>query len=49
MGIPIGRMQTLAYCLSAAIDGLSGFLVAPLFVVRNRLALELVRELPPRR
>lgn len=33
MGIPLRRMRTLAYCVSAALAGLAGFLVAPLFVV----------------
>jgi branched-chain amino acid transport system permease protein len=42
MGIPVRRMRTLAYCLSAAIAGLSGFLVAPLFVVTNTMGFGLM-------
>lgn len=42
MGIPVRRMKTLAYCLSAAIAGLSGFLVAPLFVVTNTMGFGLM-------
>ncbi|MCW5774449.1 MAG: branched-chain amino acid ABC transporter permease [Rhodospirillaceae bacterium] len=42
MGIPVRRMRTLAYCLSAAIAGLSGFLVAPLFVVTNTMGFLLM-------
>lgn len=42
MGIPVRRMRTFAYCLSAAIAGLSGFLVAPLFVVTNSMGFILM-------
>ncbi|MBN9063319.1 MAG: hypothetical protein BGP06_07915 [Rhizobiales bacterium 65-9] len=42
MGIPVRRMRTLAYCLSAGIAGLSGFLVAPLFVVTNTMGFGLM-------
>ena len=42
MGIPIRNMRTLAYCLSAAIAGLAGFLVAPLFVVTTTMGFDLM-------
>jgi branched-chain amino acid transport system permease protein len=42
MGIPIRNMRTLAYCLSAAIAGLAGFLVAPLFVVTTTMGFGLM-------
>lgn len=42
MGIPVRRMKTLAYCLSAGIAGLSGFLVAPLFVVTTTMGFGLM-------
>ncbi len=42
MGIPVRRMRTLAYCLSAAIAGLAGFLVAPLFVVTTTMGFLLM-------
>ena len=42
MGIPIRRMRTLAYCLSAALAGLAGFMVAPLFVVTTTMGFGLM-------
>ena len=42
MGIPIRRMRTFAYCLSAALAGLAGFLVAPLFVVTTTMGFGLM-------
>ncbi|WP_342363851.1 branched-chain amino acid ABC transporter permease [Terrarubrum flagellatum] len=42
MGIRVRRMRALAYCLSAGIAGLSGFLVAPLFVVTNTMGFGLM-------
>lgn len=42
MGIPIRRMRTIAYCLSAALAGLAGFLVAPLFVVTTTMGFGLM-------
>ncbi|MET0530224.1 MAG: branched-chain amino acid ABC transporter permease [Microvirga sp.] len=42
MGIPIRHMRTFAYCLSAALAGLAGFLVAPLFVVTTTMGFGLM-------
>ena len=42
MGIPIRHMRTLSYCLSAALAGLSGVLVAPLFVVTTNMGFGLM-------
>jgi branched-chain amino acid transport system permease protein len=42
MGIPVRNMRTVAYCLSAALAGLSGFLVAPLFVVTTTMGFGLM-------
>jgi branched-chain amino acid transport system permease protein len=42
MGIPVRRMRTFAYCLSAGLAGLSGFLVAPLFVVTTTMGFGLM-------
>ncbi|SEF15804.1 amino acid/amide ABC transporter membrane protein 1, HAAT family [Rhizobiales bacterium GAS191] len=42
MGIPVRNMRTFAYCLSAALAGLSGFLVAPLFVVTTTMGFGLM-------
>ena len=43
MGIPIRRMRTIAYCLSAALAGSAGFLVGlPLFVVTTTMGFGLM-------
>jgi branched-chain amino acid transport system permease protein len=42
MGIPIRRMRTFAYCVSAGLAGLAGFLVAPLFVVTTTMGFGLM-------
>lgn len=42
MGIPVRRMRTLAYCLSAALAGFAGFLVAPLFIVTTTMGFVLM-------
>lgn len=42
MGIPIHTMRTLAYCLSAGLAGLAGFLVAPLFVITTTMGFALM-------
>jgi branched-chain amino acid transport system permease protein len=42
MGIPVHHMRTFAYCLSAALAGLAGFLVAPLFVVTSNMGFALM-------
>lgn len=42
MGIPVRDIRTVAYCLSAALAGLSGFLVAPLFVVTTTMGFALM-------
>lgn len=42
MGIPIRRMRTLSYCLSASLAGLSGVFVAPLFVVTTNMGFGLM-------
>ncbi len=42
MGIRVRRMRTLAYLLSAALAGLAGFLVAPLFIVTTTMGFTLM-------
>lgn len=42
MGIPVKRMRTLAYCLSAALAGFAGFLVAPIAVVTSSMGFVLM-------
>lgn len=42
MGIPVRRMRTFAYCLSAGLAGLAGFLVAPLFIVTTTMGFTLM-------
>lgn len=42
MGIRVREMRTVAYCLSAALAGLAGFLVAPLFVVTTNMGFSLM-------
>ena len=42
MGICLTRMRTLAYCVSAGLAGIAGFLVAPLFVATTTLGFVLM-------
>lgn len=42
MGIPVRGMRTFAYCLSAALAGLAGFLVAPIFVITTTMGFTLM-------